>query len=287
LSDTWTVLSILEWTSDFFSRKGVDGVRREAELLLAHVLELDRVGLYLNFDRPLDEVERQVYRKLVEQRGRREPLQYILGETEFFSLPFRVKPEVLIPRPDTEVLVEEVLCLLGQETPARVLDIGTGSGILAITIAHERPNVSVRGIDVSASALQLAAENAQLNGVAERTEWLEQDFARLPAERFDLVVSNPPYIPQGDLAGLMPEVRDYEPQLALNGGADGLDAYRALAQQAPEILHPGGWLLVEIGVGQSPEVQTLWQQAGLQEVFVRRDYAGIERVVGGRLLQSE
>jgi len=283
LADTWTVLRILEWTSDFFSRKGIEGGRREAELLLATVLKLDRVGLYLNFDRPLSEAERHSYRELVEQRGRREPLQYILGETEFFSLPFKVVPGVLIPRADSEVLVEEALRLLDSRTQGAVLDIGTGSGALAIAIAHERECLQVRGVDVSATALQVARDNAERNGVDGRTEWLEQDLFALAPGAYALVVSNPPYIPSADIPGLMPEVRDFEPHLALDGGSDGLDAYRALARQAGQLLQPGGWLLVEVGFDQAAAVSKLWEQAGLTEIFVRRDYAGIERVVGGCL----
>ena len=286
MADTWTVLRILEWTSDFFSRKGIEGGRREAELLLAEVLELDRVGLYLNFDRPLSESERQSYRELVEQRGRREPLQYILGEAEFFSLPLKVAPGVLIPRADSEVLVEEALRLLAPEVEGRVLDVGTGSGALALAIAHEREQLQVWGVDVSETALQLARGNAALNQVAERTEWHKQDLFTLADGEYAMVVSNPPYIPSGDIAGLMPEVRDYEPHLALDGGPDGLDAYRALAHQAQHLLRPGGWLLVEVGFDQAASVSKLWEQAGLTEIFVRRDYAGIDRVVGGRLTED-
>jgi len=283
LADTWTVLRILEWTSDFFSRKGIDGGRREAELLLTTVLDLDRVGLYLNFDRPLSDTERQTYRELVEQRGRREPLQYILGETEFFSLPFKVVPGVLIPRADSEVLVEEALRLLDAQSLGPVLDVGTGSGALAIALAQQRAQLRVHGVDVSEQALQVASGNAALNGVDERCEWHRQDLFALPAGTYAMVVSNPPYIPSADIAGLMPEVRDYEPRLALDGGADGLDAYRALADQAGQLLQPGGWLLVEVGFDQAAAVQGLWGRAGLTEIFVRRDYAGNERVVGGRL----
>jgi len=282
LPETWTVLRILEWTAEHFTRKGIEGGRREAELLLSRVLGLDRVGLYLQFDRPLDEQERHDFRALVERRARREPLQYICGETEFWSLPLDVAPGVLIPRPDSEILVEEGLRLLGPDEEGRVLDVGTGSGALAIAIAHERPRLRVDGMDISPEALQLARRNAERNDLAGRIDWVQGDLRQLPAHGYLLVVSNPPYIPSGEIEALMPEVRDHEPRLALDGGVDGLDAYRALARQAGERLVPGGWLLVEVGIGQAGDVQRFWHEAGLSEVFVRKDYAGIERVVGGR-----
>jgi len=284
LADTWTVLRILEWTADYFARKGIEGGRREAELLLGSVLRLDRVGVYLQFDRPLGETERKDFRALVERRANREPLQYILGETEFWSLPLSVAPGVLIPRPDSEILVEEALRLLSPAATGQVLDIGTGSGALAIAIAHERPQLQVLGVDVSERALRLAHANAERNGVAERCSWRKADlYGPLEPGGFTLVVCNPPYIPSADIGGLMPEVRDFEPRLALDGGEDGLDAYRTLAHQAKNLLAPGGWLLVEVGIDQAAEVKTLWNAADLEETFVRRDYAGIERVVGGRL----
>jgi len=280
LTESWTVLKLLRWTADYFAGRGIDSPRLDAELLLADTLGLDRVGLYVNFERPLQADELAVYREKVRRRASREPLAYILGRTEFWSLPLKVTLAVLIPRPDTELLVEEALPRLVGE--ARVLDVGTGSGALAIALAHERPGCQVVAIDVSAEALAVAAENACKNNVAERIGFLHADLAALPGGPFDLIVANPPYIPKGDLAALMPEVRDFEPQLALDGGSDGLDAYRALARQVEAILAPGGWLLVEVGIGQAVTVQQLFAGAGLVEVFISRDLAGIERVVGGR-----
>lgn len=280
MAESWTVLKLLRWTADYFAGRGIDSPRLDAELLLADTLRLDRVGLYLNFERPLQADELTVYREKVRRRAGREPLAYILGETEFWSLPFTVTPAVLIPRPDTELLVEEALKRL--TGAAWVLDVGTGSGALAITLAHECPECRSVAIDVSAEALAVAAENARKNGVAERIEFRHADLAALPAGPFDLIIANPPYIPRDDLAMLMPEVRDFEPQLALDGGHDGLDAYRALARQAGAIVAPEGWLLVEVGIGQASAVQELFAGAGLTELFVSRDLAGIERVVGGR-----
>ena len=280
MTESWTVLKLLRWTTDYFAGRGIDNPRLDAELLLGETLGLDRVGLYLNFERPLQGEELAAFRDKVRRRAGREPLAYILGETEFWSLPFRVTADVLIPRPDTELLVEESLKrVVG---PARVLDVGTGSGALAVALAHERPEWMITAIDLSPAALAIAAENAGKNGVAERLAFVEGDLVRLPDGPFELIVANPPYIPHGELAGLMPEVRDFEPRLALDGGSDGLDAYRALAHQAETRLAPGGWLLVEVGFDQAAVVQELFAGEGLTELFAARDLGGIERVVGGR-----
>jgi release factor glutamine methyltransferase len=278
--ESWTVLKLLRWTADYFAGRGIDSPRLDAELLLAETLGLDRVGLYLNFERPLQAAELATYRDRVRRRAGREPLAYILGMTEFWSLPLKVTPDALIPRPDTELLVEQALQRVAG--PARVLDVGTGSGALAIALAHERAEWQVTALDLSPAALAVAGENAGANGVAERIALLEGDLAALPDGPFALIVANPPYIAHAELATLMPEVRDFEPHLALDGGPDGLDAYRALAGQAGRVLIPGGWLLVEVGMGQAPAVQALFAAAGLTELFSALDLAGIERVVGGR-----
>ena len=280
LAECWTVLKLLRWTADYFAGRGLDAPRLDAELLLAATLGLDRVGLYVNFERPLQADELAAYRERVRRRAGREPLAYILGQAEFWSLPLKVTPEVLIPRPETELLVEEALPrLTGRQ---QVLDVGTGSGALAIALAHERQELLVTAIDVSPAALAVAADNARSNGVAERIRFAQHDLGQLPPGPFDLIVANPPYVPSGELATLMPEVRDFEPQLALDGGVDGLDAYRALARQAEVVLTASGWLLVEVGSGQAPAVQELFAGAGLKEILSARDLAGIERVVGGR-----
>lgn len=279
MAQTWTVLKILQWTADYFHEKGIESPRRDAELLLGASLGLDRVGLYLHFDRPLEESELSAYRALIVRRAKREPLQYILGETEFWSLPFSVSPAVLIPRPDTEVLVEEALRLAGG---LRVLDVGTGSGAIAVALAHELAGAQVVALDISMEALAVADSNARRNAVDDRIMFLQGDLAHLPEGPFDLIVSNPPYIPIADVEELMPEVRDFEPRQALVGGIDGLNPYRALATQASFCLVPGGWLLVEVGVDQASDVQQLFFNAGLKDVFCRDDYGGVPRVVGAR-----
>lgn len=284
MAENWTVLRLLRWTADYFAARGIDAPRLDAELLLAETLGLDRVGLYLNFERPLQAAELAAYREQVRRRAAREPLAYILGRSEFWSRPLKVTPAVLIPRPETELLVELALPRLADGS--RVLDVGTGSGALAIALAFERPDLRVTALDLSAAALAVAEENAAANGVAGRVACLAGDLHRLPAGPWELVVANPPYIPGAELATLMPDVRDYEPHLALDGGADGLDAYRALAGQAGAVLAPGGWLLVEVGAGQAPAVRGLFAAAGLQELLVAPDLAGIERVVGGCKLRA-
>jgi len=285
LAETWTVLKVLQWTAGYLREKGVEEGRLDAELLLSDALGLDRVGLYLNYDRPLTAAELALFRKGVSRRARREPLQYILGRVEFWSLPFVVNPAVLIPRPDTEILVEEAL--KRASAGAAILDVGTGSGAIAVALAHELPEAAVEGVDISPEALEVASENARRNGVDGRVRFRKTDLGSLPEGPFDLIVSNPPYIPGGELVALMPEVRDFEPRLALDGGGDGLDCYRLLAHQAPSRLRSGGWLLLETGVGQASAVQKLLAEAGLLDVFSRNDYAGIPRVVGGKAVTRE
>lgn len=281
MAETWTLLKLLRWTTDFFAQKKIDNPRLDAELLLAHVLELDRVGLYLNFERPLTATELDTIRPLVKRRGQREPLQYLIGSTGFWSLEFDVTPAVLIPRADTEILVEEALSHVAES--GHLLDVGTGSGAIAISLASELPGWQVSALDISIEALKVAQQNAQKNNLAERVQFLHADLAELPQQQYDLIVSNPPYIAQAEWESLMPEVRCYEPQTALLAEDNGLACYQKLVAQTASRLNPGGWLLVEIGYQQAEAVQQLFADAGLEEIFVRDDYAGQPRVVGGRL----
>lgn len=280
MSESWTLLKLLRWMTGYFTDKGIDNPRLDAELLLAHQFGLDRLGLYLNYDRPLTAPELDTIRPLVQRRGRREPLQYLLGSTEFWSLPFEVTAAVLVPRADTEVLVEEALKRC--DTDGTLLDIGTGSGAILISLLKELPKWQGVGMDISPAALKVAQRNLDAHLLAERGQLLEGDLAELPQQRFELIVSNPPYIPTAQWDELMPEVRDYEPPLALLGGADGLDCYRKLIAQVGACLNPGGWLLVEIGADQGDAVTALFTASGLTEVFLRHDYGGNPRVVGGQ-----
>lgn len=277
--DIWTTLKVLTWTTGYLAEKGVENARREAEWLLCEATGLDRVGLYLNFDKPMSDDELAAYRALVARRGKREPLQHILGSQEFDGLTFEVSPAVLIPRHDTETLLEQALQQVPH--PCAILDIGTGSGCIAIALAKRLPEAAVAAVDLSAEALAVARRNAELHAV--KVELLQGSFFEpLAGRRFDLIVSNPPYIITADLATLQPEVRDYEPNLALDGGADGLDAYRAIIIQAADHLQPGGWLWFEVGAGQAADVAALLAQAGFGGIITASDPGGIERVVGGR-----
>lgn len=279
MAETWTLLRLLRWTTDYFTEKGIDNPRLDAELLLAHVLKLDRVGLYLNFERPLNAEELDAIRPLVKRRGQREPLQYLIGHTEFWSLTFEVTPAVLIPRADTEIIIEEALNRA--EGTGELLDVGTGSGAIAISLATELADWKITALDISDEALEIAGRNAEKNGVGGQVRFLHADLAQLPQQQYDLIVSNPPYIAPSEWDELMPEVRCFEPQKALLAADNGLDCYRKLAAQAQSRLKPGGWLLVEIGYRQAEVVTRLFTEAGLQDLFVRDDYAGQPRVVGG------
>lgn len=281
MREAWTVLDLLKWTASYFAGKGIENGRLDAELLLAEILQLNRIGLYLNFDRPVNSDELAAFRVLIERRARREPIAYILGRCEFWSLTFKVGPEVLIPRGDTETLVEAALKVLPQG--GTLLDIGVGSGAIALAIAHERPDAQVEGIDLSPAALAIAIENAQRLGLVDKVTLRQGNlFALDSSSQYDVIVSNPPYIAVGEEATLMPEVRDFEPHLALFAGDDGLDCYRALIPAAKAVLKSSGTLLVEVGAGQAAAVAELFAVAGYAEISTNRDLAGIERVVAGK-----
>lgn len=277
--DVWTTLKILTWTKDYLAGKGVENARLEAEWLLCHALSLDRVGLYLNFDKPLMESELAAYRILVSRRAKREPLQHILGTQEFMGLEFIVSPAALIPRYDTELLVSEALKAL--PAAQRVLDIGTGSGCVAIALAKSLSGATVVSVDISVPAIELAQRNAEMNSVA--VDFREGSlFGPVKGEYFELIVSNPPYIPAGEIDTLQPEVRDFEPRNALDGGPDGLDFYRQIIHDAPGYLTPGGWLFLEVGMGQSSDVSQMLAENGFSDIYSAKDTGNIDRVVGGR-----
>lgn len=282
--DRWTVKAILQWTSDYFKGKGISSARLDAEILLAHALELDRLRLYLNLDRPLLPAERQRYRELVLRRAQREPVALITGQKEFWSLSFRVAPGVLIPRPDTETLVEAVIGAVRNRDTAVVLEIGTGTGAVSVAVAKENPGCGVVASDLDLDALSLAAHNAGAAGVRHSVSFIASDLfeAFQPGPHFDVICSNPPYITTNDIAGLEPEVRLFEPIRALDGGPDGLDVIRRIAEQARFYLREGGCLFLEVGDGQAGIVAGMLESpGGLHEVRSYQDLAGIRRVVGG------
>lgn len=286
MSETWTTLKVLDWTSQRFGQAGFESARLEAQVLLAHVLGCDRVGLYTRFDQPLQAEELATFRELIKRRLASEPLAYLVGEQEFWSLPFRVDARVLIPRCDTETLIEVVLDDTPErDAPHRVADIATGSGAVAITLARELPNAAVIATDVSADALALARDNAARNGVEARVELRQGDLlGPLAGDTVDILVANLPYIPTGDLAGLPADVRR-EPRLALDGGADGLDLVRHLVHGAPEALAPGGLLALEHGFDQGPAVAAIIAARGaFSEPTLRKDLGKQPRVTWARRL---
>ena len=275
----WKLLDILEETSRFFAARGLENARLQAELLLAAVLDIKRLDLYLQFERPLHTEEVDVYRDYVRQRVQRVPVQYILGATAFRELELTVTPAVLIPRPETEVLVDVALELL--PTGGRALDLCCGSGAIALSLKRELAEVAVVATDISQAALAVAGANGASCEL--EIEWLSGDLFAAVEGDFDLVVSNPPYVKSGDLDRLEPEVRDHEPRLALDGGADGLDCYRRIAHQASDHIRPGGYLLLEVSDGQSAEVEKLLAEVGrFAEVQTKPDLNEVPRVVVAR-----
>ncbi|HKA91261.1 MAG TPA: peptide chain release factor N(5)-glutamine methyltransferase [Haliangiales bacterium] len=277
MGEAWTPLKVLAWTTGKFAERGIGSARLDAEVLLAHALGTSRVGLYTGFDKPLQEEELAAYRELVRRRLAGEPVAYLVGQKEFWSLPLRVDPRVLIPRQDTETLVE--VALRRAPSAARIADVATGSGAVALALAKERPGAMVVATDVSEDALAVARANAGALGLAVR--FVAGDLlAPLAGERFDLVVGNPPYVPSGDLAGLAPEV-GREPRAALDGGPDGLALVRRLVAAAPAALADGGVLALEHGFDQGEAVRALFAAAGLADVETARDLGGNERVTSG------
>jgi release factor glutamine methyltransferase len=275
--EVWTTLKILSWTKEFLLSKGIVNARLEAEWLLCTATGLDRIGLYLQFDKPLSMTELADYRTMVARRAKREPLQHILGSQEFFGLDFEVTADVLIPRHDTEVLVTEAAAR--KPDAGTVLDIGTGSGCISISLKKLLGDASMTATDISDAALNVARRNAEKHDVP--IEFLAGSlFSPVIGRRFDLIVSNPPYIPAADIESLEPEVRDHDPRTALDGGSDGLDIYRVLIPAAVEHLNSDGWLVVEIGAGQADDVTNLFRSTGgYGEPVIVLDSDGIERVV--------
>ena len=298
-----TVLEAIQKSSDFLGKKGVESPRLQTELLLAHLLKLPRMKLYLNFERTLTVAETDLLRELVKRRGQREPLQHIVGSTSFCGYEIAVNRHALVPRPETELLAEAGWNFFAacHFPPVTALDFGTGTGCIATTLAAKCPQAKVIATDISAEALALAKQNATANKVAERIEFLQGDgFAALSgaAERgrlarefdntntragrprsFDLIISNPPYIPSAEIAALEPEVRDYDPRAALDGGADGLVFYRKLAAEAKPFLKPDGKIMLEFGDGQADAIKTIFENKKWIVEAVKEDYSQRARIL--------
>ena len=287
-SKRWAIKELLEVTAAYLKEKKIESPRLCAEILLAHLLKTTRLELYLHFEKPLNEEEIVAYRELIRRRLNREPVQHITGSQEFWSMDFAVGPRVLIPRPETEVLVEQAVFLYnkgvlpGGEHP-KVLDLGTGCGALAIALAREIPGASIWASDISEDALAVARVNAQRHGVGERIQFSRGDlfaFDRTLCESFGLILSNPPYVRAGEFDSLPPEVRDFEPREALDGGEDGLDCIRKIIRQAPDNLNTSGWLILEMDPRQVPEVLELISGDDRYGPAERiKDYSRRDRVV--------
>jgi release factor glutamine methyltransferase len=278
----WTALELLRWGTEYFNEKNIDSPRLTIELMLCEVLQCSRLQLYMSYEKPLTEKELATMRTMIAKRSRREPLQYILGKTEFYGLPYFVDRSVLIPRPETEILVEKTIQSAKklQKDSISIVDIGTGSGCIAITLAKKLPHCRVVGIDNSEDALEVARRNAALNEV--EVEFIKRDvFREMKVKQpFDIIVSNPPYISRKDMADIEPELSLYEPLSALTDNNDGLEFYRRFAVLFGEILDKNGAFFLECGYGQSENVSELFAQNF--ECFIHNDLAGIPRIVQGQ-----
>ena len=282
-TESWTVRKVLDWTRGHFEKQDIDAPRLTAELLLSHLLKVNRVKLYVDLERPLLKEELAQYKALIQRRLAHEPTQYLMGHKEFYGRPFLVDARVLIPRPETELLVEAVLRVLPKDAPSRVLDVCTGSGCIAVSIAAERPQASVWATDLMENALEVARANAEALGSGSRVTFMQGDlFSAVPAgPTFDVIVSNPPYVKTAELATLQKEVR-HEPRTALDGGTDGLGLIRRIAVDALRRLKPGGLLALEIGEDQGPATAELLTRAGCHDVRVEPDLERRDRMVFGR-----
>lgn len=282
----WTIGRILKWTEGYFADKGLESPRLDAEVLLSHVLKKQRIYLYVHFDEPLQPEELAAYREMVKKRVMHVPVAYILGEREFMGLTFKVTPDTLIPRPDTEILVQAAIDRLkampaSDDTALHIADIGTGTGAICLSVLHYLPQATAETVDISPAARAVAEENAEQLGLADRITFHTGDLlVPLAGRTFAAILSNPPYIPEADIGTLAPEVRTKEPHTALSGGADGLDFYRRLAAEAPQMLAPNGFLAFEVGIHQAQDVAALVKANPLiGKTEILPDYAGIDRVV--------
>lgn len=284
--DQWTVLSLMQWAAAYLAGKGFEEARLHTELLLAHVLSMNRLQLYLQFDRPLTPAELASFKSLFRRRLDHEPLQYILGEVAFMGLPLAVAPGVLIPRPETELLVEETVTYIRSLPDERVavLDVGTGSGNIAIAVTHLVPSAYVQAIDVSPDAIAIARANVERHNATRVTLEVRDALAGArPGESYAVIVSNPPYVARDDYEKLEPEVRSFEPRIALTDEADGLSFYHMLFRLAPAVLRPDGMLFCEIGYGQSDVLRALAAAQGIEVLDIVPDLADIPRVLKGRV----
>jgi len=282
LTTEWTIREVLNWTRGYFEDAGIVQPRLEAEILLAHALDVDRLHLYMAPDKPLTSDERSRYRHVVKERRSGTPLQHVIGEVNFYGLRFRVDRRTLIPRSETEELLDQVIKRAPRDRDIRCLDLGTGTGVIAVCMARYLPRAEVIAVDVSPTALSAARENAALNEVGDRIEFIESDWFDQVEGQFDFIATNPPYIRSDELSDLAPEVKDHEPAVALDGGPDGLEKIRQIAAGLQAHLRPDGVVLMEIGHRQGNHAKQILESAGLDDVHVERDIAEKDRFVVGR-----
>lgn len=286
----WTILEMLQWGTSYLAEKGFDESRLTIELLLSHVLRLQRIQLYTNFEKPLTHAELTSFKILLQRRLQHEPLQYIIGTTEFMGREFLVDKRVLIPRPETEVLAEVTVRYAKENFPSlssKILDIGTGSGCLAVTCAAMIENAVVTAFDISKDAIDVARSNAERNGVGDKIAFLVRDvFTTVAADfpgKFHLVISNPPYISKSEFDGLQPEIRKFEPSSATTDGNDGLSFYRRIASIAHSLLESNGAVIIEHAYNQASAVQEIFRNAGWESLDSVRDYSGNPRCIVAKL----
>jgi release factor glutamine methyltransferase len=281
-----TVLELINLSTDYLKNKGIDSPRINAELLLAKVLNCKRLDLYLSFDRPLVETELTLYRDFIKRRSKNEPLQYIVGSVEFYGLEFIVNRSVLIPRQETEILVETIITANKGRENLKILDVGTGSGIIAICLAKHLNLAHVVAVDYSADALVVAKENAIVNGVAENINFVQHDI-KIDGinfgDDFDIIVSNPPYVSNEEFPKLQPELRIFEPKIALTDDSDGFSFYKTITQKASKLLKTSGKIYFEVGQGQYSQVEEILKLENFNNINIYKDYLNIERVIYGEL----
>jgi release factor glutamine methyltransferase len=282
-----TVLEVIKLSTEYLQKKGVESARANAEILLADILKCKRLELYLAFDKPLAEKEVEIYREAIRKRGLRIPLQYIIGNVEFYGLKIFVNENVLIPRPETELLVEQMIKELEVNLILKILDIGVGSGNISIAISKNLPNSNVVGIDVSEEALKIAKQNVQSHNLENRIEFKLFDVLKSDVEvlgKFDVIVSNPPYVSENDFNNLEPELKIYEPKIALSDNADGISFYRKIILSSKILLNTNGKLYFEMGKDQYIDISKMMSDAGFTKIKITKDYSGIERIICGVLL---
>jgi release factor glutamine methyltransferase len=281
-----TVLEVIKLSTEYLQKKGVESPRVNAEILLAEILKCKRLDLYLAFDKPLAEKELSDYREAIRKRGLRIPLQYIIGNVEFYGLKLLVNESVLIPRPETELLVENIINESNKSVNIRVLDIGVGSGNISLSILKNISNANVVAIDISELALQVAKKNAELNSLQDRIYFKLCNIMNDSLNdlgKFDIIISNPPYVSENDYETLEPELKMYEPKIALTDNSNGISFYKKIIEVSDKILKKPGKLFFELGMGQSMQVKTLFEQKGYSNISISKDYSGTDRIISGEL----